>query len=229
MNLFTDFKDVEFTNVDTYHQTKSMIDTYFYKKLSSIINAIGYFIFACIALTSFPMSYGHPLSFIKNILFCVAFFGIASTYWSEFNARNSGDFFEKVSSVKEFELYNILIIIYGVLCLVVKDDRFHMFAFYRSSVERPKIGGIEIDGLLIIISHFLLGLSILAENYLTYIMLFCFSLYVFSYGLSFFFNLITESKSKNGTMFYAILLGSFFLVLGYILEFVLMVNEKILN
>jgi hypothetical protein len=64
MDLFTDFKDVRFTNVDTYHETKDMIDTYFLKKLSSIINALGYFIFACIALTSFSMSYDHPLSFI---------------------------------------------------------------------------------------------------------------------------------------------------------------------
>ena len=229
MDLFTDFKDVRFTNVDTYHETKDMIDTYFLKKLSSIINALGYFIFACIAVPSFFTSYDHPSSFIKNMLFCVAFFGIASNYWAEFNARNTGDFYKKVSSVKHFEIYNILIIIYGVLCLIVKDDRFHMFAFYRSSVERPKIGGVEIDGLLIIISHFLLGLSILAEKYLTYILLLCFSLYIFSYGLSFFFNLLTVSKSKNGTMFYAILLGSFFLILGYMIEIVLMVKENILN
>lgn len=225
MVLVNELQDIELQNITNYHKTISMNNDYFLHRLASILCCIGYFIFGAIALVSLKDTYHEPLNLVKNLLFCIAFFGIGHNYLEDFLARNTNEFFRKIDTVKRFEIFNIFLIIYGFLCFVVPERKYHMFTFYRAAVEKPHINDIEIDGFLIILSHLLLGLSLFAEQYSKIILIISFSLYILSYGMSFIFNMITDSHSKYGFMFYAILFGSVFLTIAYSLELFLLVAQ----
>ena len=225
MVLINDLNVIELQNVNNLNDTKEQMLDYFLHRLASLFNALGYFVFAMIAVASFLYTYKNPMGLIKNILFCVSFFGIASLYLDEFTSMHTGNLFHKIQSVKKFEFYNILVVIYGALSLVFPDEKYHMFTFYRALVKKPHINHIEIDGLLIIFSHFLLGMSVFIQQYSATIMAIAFSLYIISYGMAMIFNLVTDSRSKYGTMFYAILFGSVFLTLGYMMELYLVLIE----
>ena len=225
MVLFNELQDIELQNITNYHKTISMNNDYFLHRLASILCCIGYFVFGAIALVSLRDTYHEPLNLVKNLLFCLAFFGISHIYLEDFITRNTNEFFNKLSTAKRFEIFNIFLIIYGILCFTVPERKYHMFTFYRTAVERPHINEIEIDGFLIILSHLLLGLSLFAQQYSEIILIICFSLYIFSYGMSFILNMMTDSRSKYGMMFYAILFGSVFLTIGYSLELFLLVAQ----
>lgn len=229
MVLFQKIQDIELQHITNHHNSINSINNYFLHRLASILCFIGYFIFGIIATTSLKDTYHEPLNFVKNLLFCIAFFGIGHNYLEDFLGRNTNDFFKKIDAVKRFEIYNILLIIYGILCFTVPERKYHMFTFYRAAVERPHINEIEIDGFLIILSHLLLGLSLFAQQYTDVILIISFSLYIFSYGMSFVFNMLTDSRSKYGIMFYAILFGSVFLTIAYSLELFLLVTQNYFN
>ena len=69
MVLIDDLNVIELQNVNNLNDTKEQMLDYFLHRLASLFNALGYFVFAMIAVASFLYTYKNPMGLIKNILF----------------------------------------------------------------------------------------------------------------------------------------------------------------
>ena len=105
MVLINDLNVIELQNVNNLNDTKEQMLDYFLHRLASLFNALGYFVFcydcgcfhSCILIKN-------PMGLIKNILFCVSFFGIASLYLDEFTSMHTGNLFHKNTECKKIRI-----------------------------------------------------------------------------------------------------------------------------
>lgn len=226
MGIFDDTQSVVFENAST-NNYNALADTFSRSQSETIkdtIISIGYFIFASISLTSFRDTYMDPMLFIKNMLLCIAFYGISYTYMSDASRSNMHNLdIINIYSTRQNALYNGLIIIYALLCIFHKDARYHMNVFYRVTVKKPTIFGIEIDGILNLTAHTLLLMSLIYNVTGLTVPLIVTILFIISYLILFIFNL-NRTNVKNDWLYYAIFAGSFFLLVGYGYDFIHMMQ-----
>jgi len=213
-------KDIKKMNITNYDTTLKTLKTYNIRKTIDVLLIVGYSLFGGISIFSLLNTYHDPILFLKNILFLIAFFGISYDYYLKYTEPNTMNIENNTTFTHRFFIYNICILLYGLLSIFYKDTRFHMNVFYRSFVHKPTINGLELDAILAFIAHSLLITTVVVNNTDTRILNIVYLLFIISYGMSFLYNLLTTTTVKNKLLFYAINLGSFCMLLGYISEII---------
>lgn len=223
MGIFDDTQSVVFENasIRNYNVLVDTISRSQSETIKDTIISIGYFIFGSISLTSLRHTYMDPMLFIKNVLICIAFYGISHTYMYDASSSNMHhfDIVNKIYSARQNVLYNGLIVIYALLSIFYKDTRYHMNVFYRVAVKKPTMFGIEIDGILTLVAHTLLLMTLIYNVTGLTAPLIVSILFIISYSILFVFNL-NRTNIKNEWLYSAIFVGSFLLIAGYGYDFI---------
>jgi hypothetical protein len=224
---FQDFSIINMTNLNDYQVSINSLDDYKYHRMAHLLCAIGYLCFALISSMTFLTSYKNPIELTKNILFCVAFFGISSVYFEKFLAKHVTGTHEVLTNFYEFFVFNIMLVIYGLLAILY-TTKYHIYSFYKSPVKRFSIFGIEIDGLLFVLCHALLLLSVLTTKHFKLpIFLLAIVLLLCSYGLVLFTNYLKSDSMKNKLLYNIINFASLALLIGYSTELLMFWKEKL--
>jgi len=223
---FQDFSIINMTNLNDYQVSINSLDDYKYHKIAHILCAVGYLCFALISSMTFLTSYKKPIELTKNILFCVAFFGISIVYFEKFFAKHVTGIYEVLTSFNKFFLFNIMLVLYGLLAILY-TTKYHTYNFYKSSVKRFSIFGIEIDGLLFVLCHVFLLLSVLTKHFKLPIYSLAIVLLLCSYGLVLFTNYLKSDSIKNKLLYNIINFASIALLLGYSAELFMFWKEKL--
>ena len=218
----------ENTSTSNYKELSNIVSRPQEEIVKNAILTIGYFLFAVISLHSIQHTYLEPITLLKNVLFSIAFSGISYTYGENTVKSYKGDVDIKnqIYSINNLVIFNICAVLYGLLCIFYNDSRYQMNSFFRSTVKKPTLFGIEIDGLFAFIAHSLLLLPVIINNTGYMISTIVSLIFIVSYILSFSYNL-NINHMKNKWLYYIISLGSLLLITGYIYDIVLIVKDML--
>jgi len=217
--------DIGLTELDNYDHTLQLLRDYNLRKITDLLLAGGYTLFGVVSLFSLKDTRHDPILLIKNVLFCVAFLGIAYEYYLKYAAQHTIKFEHDI--VSKFVFYNICIVLYGLTSIFYRNTKYHMHVFYRPATEKPAIHGLEIDALLTFISHALLTISAFMTTNLHILLMVVYVLLLISFSMSFISNILTQTV-QNRALYYAIAIGSCLMIIGYIYELVEEIKTPIL-
>ena len=217
--------DIGLTELDNYDHTLKLLRDYDLRKVTDMLLAGGYTLFGVVSLFSLKDTRHDPILLIKNVLFCVAFLGIAYEYYLKYTAQHTIKFEE--DTVSKFIFYNICVVLYGLTSIFYRNTKHHMHVFYRAATEKPSIYGLEIDALLTFISHALLTISAFMTTNLHILLMVVYLLFIISFGMAFVSNILTGTV-KNWALYYAIAIGSCLMIIGYIYEMIAEIKNPIL-
>lgn len=224
MYMDSDTNGLGLTELDNHDHTLQLLRDYDLRKVTDMLLAGGYTLFGVVSLFSLKETRHDPILLIKNILFCVAFLGIAYEYYLKYTAQHTIKF--EHDTVSKFIFYNICVVLYGLTSIFYRNTKHHMHVFYRAATEKPAIYGLEIDALLTFISHGLLTISAFTTTNLHILLMVVYLLFIISFGMAFVSNILTGTV-KNRALYYAIAIGSCMMIIGYIYELIAEIKNPI--
>jgi hypothetical protein len=194
---------IENAQVDEYNETIDTINTYTIRRTIDLLLLFGYILFSIVALFALIKTHNDSILFIRNILFLIGFLGIATEYYFKYKSENTIALSHVITD-NRFIFYNTCMVLYGIVSILYKNSKYHMNVFYRKMVEKPTIFGLEIDALLVFISHCLLIVTKFIRNTYSYnIMYIIDAIFIGSYAMSFIYNINTPIV-KNKLLYYII-------------------------
>jgi len=214
------------TELDNHDHTLQLLRNYNLRKITDMLLAGGYTLFGVVSLFSLNETRHDPILLIKNVLFCVAFLGIAYEYYLKYAAQHTIKFEHDTVSMSKFVFYNICVVLYGLTSIFYRNTKYHMHVFYRVATEKAAIYGLEIDALLTFISHTLLTISAFTTTNLHILLMVVYLLFIISFSMSFVSNILTRTV-KNWVLYYAIAIGSCMMIIGYIYELIAEIKNPI--
>jgi len=216
--------ELDVASIEEYDKTIDFIKIYSSHKTNDLLLLFGYILFGAVAVTSLLETYKDPILFLRNLLFVIGFIGIATEYYFKYTTETTIET-QHIISNKRFLFYNACMVLYGIISILYANSKYHMNVFYRIFVDKPTLFGLEIDALLVFISHsFLVSTAFIHQSDSSILLDIIYGIFIVSYLLSFYYNAITPII-KNQLLYYIITIGSLSLLMGYLFEFELQLQK----